>query len=239
VGWLGCFVQPCVNTQFNTHFFAGLRHLLRLCEQGVGAVCEVRWVPGYLNNMLWRARSDHKNHKRPDQKLKVCWKSFIVSSYRFFVFLPRFDLFRWQVLRAIPSLIDGFKPVQRKIMWAAFKRNLKNARVLYIYNYNIYIIHRCRCLSFRSLHSMWMIAAAPRTQKWRNLQDFESWSGSTGQRAETISWHFLTLERIRVGERGISPWWEFSSRPAESEMQRVKDKTSKTFKSSCSSKVRV
>lgn len=103
----------------------------------------------------------------------------------------------------------------------------------------IYIIHRYRCLSFRSLHSMWMIAAAPRTQKWRNLQDFESWSGSTGQRAETISWRFLTLERIRVGECGISPWWEFSSRPAESEMQRVKDKTSKTFKSSCFCKVRV
>ena len=35
------------------------------------------------------------------------------------------NLFHAQVLRAIPSLIDGFKPVQRKIMWAAFKRNLK------------------------------------------------------------------------------------------------------------------
>jgi len=23
-------------------------------------------------------------------------------------------------------VVDGFKPVQRKIMWAAFKRNLKN-----------------------------------------------------------------------------------------------------------------
>lgn len=37
---------------------------------------------------------------------------------------------KYDVLRAIPSLIDGFKPVQRKIMWAAFKRNLKNAAKL-------------------------------------------------------------------------------------------------------------
>eukprot|EP00913_Durusdinium_trenchii_P024115 g22648.t1 len=33
---------------------------------------------------------------------------------------------KYDVLRAIPSLVDGFKPVQRKIMWAAFKRNLNH-----------------------------------------------------------------------------------------------------------------
>jgi len=33
---------------------------------------------------------------------------------------------KYDVLRAIPSLVDGYKPVQRKIMWAAFKRNLKS-----------------------------------------------------------------------------------------------------------------
>ncbi|CAE7561257.1 top2 [Symbiodinium natans] len=33
---------------------------------------------------------------------------------------------KYDVLRAIPSVVDGFKPVQRKIMWASFKRNLKS-----------------------------------------------------------------------------------------------------------------
>jgi len=28
--------------------------------------------------------------------------------------------------RSIPALMDGFKPSQRKILFAAFKRNLKN-----------------------------------------------------------------------------------------------------------------
>jgi DNA topoisomerase-2 len=28
--------------------------------------------------------------------------------------------------RAIPSLVDGFKPGQRKILFACFKRNLKD-----------------------------------------------------------------------------------------------------------------
>lgn len=33
---------------------------------------------------------------------------------------------KYDVMRSIPSLVDGFKPVQRKIMWAAFKRKLKS-----------------------------------------------------------------------------------------------------------------
>lgn len=33
---------------------------------------------------------------------------------------------KYDTMRSIPSAVDGFKPVQRKIMWAAFKRNLKS-----------------------------------------------------------------------------------------------------------------
>jgi len=33
---------------------------------------------------------------------------------------------KYDVMRSIPCVVDGFKPVQRKIMWAAFKRNLKS-----------------------------------------------------------------------------------------------------------------
>jgi len=33
---------------------------------------------------------------------------------------------KYDVVRAVPSVVDGFKPVQRKIMWAAFKRNMKS-----------------------------------------------------------------------------------------------------------------
>ena len=29
-------------------------------------------------------------------------------------------------IRSIPSVVDGFKPVQRKVIWACFKRNLKS-----------------------------------------------------------------------------------------------------------------
>ena len=29
-------------------------------------------------------------------------------------------------IRSIPSMVDGFKPGQRKVLWACFKRNLKN-----------------------------------------------------------------------------------------------------------------
>merc|ERR1719198_2381496 len=29
-------------------------------------------------------------------------------------------------MRSIPSVVDGFKPTQRKVLWAAFKRNLKS-----------------------------------------------------------------------------------------------------------------
>lgn len=33
---------------------------------------------------------------------------------------------KYDVMRSIPCVIDGFKPVQRKIMWACFKRNLRS-----------------------------------------------------------------------------------------------------------------
>ncbi|CAE8717715.1 unnamed protein product, partial [Polarella glacialis] len=33
---------------------------------------------------------------------------------------------KYDVIRAVPSVVDGFKPVQRKIMWSAFRRNLKS-----------------------------------------------------------------------------------------------------------------
>eukprot|EP00927_Polykrikos_kofoidii_P034300 TRINITY_DN29120_c0_g1_i1.p1 TRINITY_DN29120_c0_g1~~TRINITY_DN29120_c0_g1_i1.p1 ORF type:complete len:1271 (-),score=344.83 TRINITY_DN29120_c0_g1_i1:123-3935(-) len=33
---------------------------------------------------------------------------------------------KYDVMRSIPCVVDGFKPVMRKIMWSAFKRNLKS-----------------------------------------------------------------------------------------------------------------
>ena len=45
--------------------------------------------------------------------------------------------------RSIPSMVDGFKPGQRKIMFACFKRNLKkDIKVLGVEG-----IHSCRGLA--------------------------------------------------------------------------------------------
>eukprot|EP00930_Biecheleria_cincta_P055333 TRINITY_DN41660_c0_g1_i1.p1 TRINITY_DN41660_c0_g1~~TRINITY_DN41660_c0_g1_i1.p1 ORF type:complete len:1305 (-),score=290.22 TRINITY_DN41660_c0_g1_i1:447-4361(-) len=46
--------------------------------------------------------------------------------YTDFVHKELVQFAKYDVLRAIPCMVDGFKPVQRKIMWSAFKRNLKS-----------------------------------------------------------------------------------------------------------------
>eukprot|EP00931_Biecheleriopsis_adriatica_P065490 TRINITY_DN40011_c0_g1_i1.p1 TRINITY_DN40011_c0_g1~~TRINITY_DN40011_c0_g1_i1.p1 ORF type:complete len:1312 (+),score=354.61 TRINITY_DN40011_c0_g1_i1:417-3938(+) len=47
-------------------------------------------------------------------------------TYSDFVSKELVQFAKYDVLRAIPCAVDGFKPVQRKIMWAAFKRNMKS-----------------------------------------------------------------------------------------------------------------
>jgi len=46
-------------------------------------------------------------------------------SYQDFVKLELVQFSRYSVMRAVPSLMDGFKPTQRKILFCCFKRNLK------------------------------------------------------------------------------------------------------------------
>mmetsp|Transcript_21318 Transcript_21318/g.45361 ORF Transcript_21318/g.45361 Transcript_21318/m.45361 type:complete len:1306 (+) Transcript_21318:68-3985(+) len=47
-------------------------------------------------------------------------------SYSDFVQKELVQFAKYDVMRSIPCVVDGFKPVQRKIMWACFKRNLKS-----------------------------------------------------------------------------------------------------------------
>eukprot|EP00451_Oxyrrhis_marina_P028882 CAMPEP_0204363316 /NCGR_PEP_ID=MMETSP0469-20131031/40281_1 /ASSEMBLY_ACC=CAM_ASM_000384 /TAXON_ID=2969 /ORGANISM="Oxyrrhis marina" /LENGTH=1309 /DNA_ID=CAMNT_0051352055 /DNA_START=28 /DNA_END=3957 /DNA_ORIENTATION=- len=47
-------------------------------------------------------------------------------SYRDFINKELVQFSRYDVVRSIPSMVDGFKPTQRKVLFAAFKRNLKN-----------------------------------------------------------------------------------------------------------------
>ena len=45
--------------------------------------------------------------------------------YSDFVYKELVHFARYDVMRAIPSMVDGFKPTQRKIAFSAFKRGLK------------------------------------------------------------------------------------------------------------------
>merc|ERR1719502_791807 len=46
-------------------------------------------------------------------------------TYEDFVKLELVQFSKYSVMRALPSLMDGFKPTQRKIMYCCFKRNLR------------------------------------------------------------------------------------------------------------------
>ena len=70
--------------------------------------------------------ADRDNHVEPSIQT-VAHRMMVSAGFcRFFTFAIVPAGLWLQVLRAIPSVVDGFKPVQRKIMWASFKRNLKS-----------------------------------------------------------------------------------------------------------------
>jgi len=46
--------------------------------------------------------------------------------YQDFIFKELVQFAKYDVSRSIPSLVDGFKPSQRKVMYSAFKKKLKN-----------------------------------------------------------------------------------------------------------------
>ena len=65
----------------------------------------------------WLSNYDMENIIEPKQK-EVSYKEFINKE------LIHFS--NYDCIRSIPSVCDGFKPVQRKIMFSSFKRNMKS-----------------------------------------------------------------------------------------------------------------
>merc|ERR1711933_555637 len=47
-------------------------------------------------------------------------------SYSDFVNLELVQFSKYSVMRSVPSVMDGFKPSQRKVLFCCFKRNLRN-----------------------------------------------------------------------------------------------------------------
>merc|ERR1719181_2298412 len=47
-------------------------------------------------------------------------------TYEDFVKLELVQFSKYSVMRAVPSVMDGFKPTQRKVLFCCFKRNLRN-----------------------------------------------------------------------------------------------------------------
>jgi hypothetical protein len=61
-------------------------------------------------------------------------------------------------VRSIPSVVDGLKPVQRKVLWTSFKRNVvKEAKARTVRSSRLPLIHsrHCRSLSFVVLLWNW------------------------------------------------------------------------------------
>lgn len=89
----------------------------------------------------WQHERDHEaidlafNKKRADDRKE--WMNNYVEgetvdhskaavSYSDFVNKELVCFAKYDVMRAIPSMVDGFKPSQRKVLFSAFKRNLKS-----------------------------------------------------------------------------------------------------------------
>merc|ERR1719409_350430 len=57
-------------------------------------------------------------------------------SYKDFINLELVQFARYSVMRSVPSLMDGFKPSQRKVLYCCFKRNLRfDAKVAQLVGY--------------------------------------------------------------------------------------------------------
>merc|ERR1719409_337372 len=57
-------------------------------------------------------------------------------SYQDFVNLELVQFARYSIMRAVPSVIDGLKPSQRKVLYCCFKRNLRfDAKVAQLVGY--------------------------------------------------------------------------------------------------------
>ncbi|CAE8651821.1 unnamed protein product, partial [Polarella glacialis] len=66
---------------------------------------------GWINSYEEGSLVDHTQHE-------VSYKDFINKELVLFS--------KANVVRAIPSVVDGFKPSQRKVLFGCFKRKLKN-----------------------------------------------------------------------------------------------------------------
>merc|ERR1719169_351035 len=49
-----------------------------------------------------------------------------IVSYQDFVNLELVQFSKYSVMRSVPSVMDGFKPTQRKVLFCCFKRNLRS-----------------------------------------------------------------------------------------------------------------
>merc|ERR550537_841453 len=57
-------------------------------------------------------------------------------SYEDFIKLELVQFAKYSVMRSVPSIMDGFKPTQRKVLYCCFKRNLRSdAKVAQLVGY--------------------------------------------------------------------------------------------------------
>merc|ERR1719174_3286233 len=66
------------------------------------------------------------NKKRADDRKVWINRSKGSLSYTAFVNMELVKFSKYDVVRSIPSVVDGFKPTQRKVLFGAFKRKLTN-----------------------------------------------------------------------------------------------------------------
>lgn len=69
---------------------------------------------------------DRKNWLREFQQGTFLDHSVSRISYHEFIHKELILFSRADLVRSIPSMVDGFKPGQRKILFSCFKRNLKS-----------------------------------------------------------------------------------------------------------------